>query len=153
MEKKYTSMVAVGLIIVTCFAVLVFSRLSQAEQFGQEIYNEVSPSADLVIDFGNRGSYLFSSASCAHCQRVATFLQEHPEASDAVDLARISLDNSLTQGDYQAKLLELATECGLSQDQVGIPFLYVNDEDLPLTERCVFGDASVISYLEAASSK
>jgi glutaredoxin len=146
MDSKVAPVLMIGILIAFFFVVSVYARLAQGGSSSGGSYNEVSPSADLAVDFGNRKAYLFSSVSCPHCRKVAEYLETRLTLMETLDLTRVSLDDSLTQGNYQAKLAELGNECGIAPTDMGIPFLYLNDPNLEPQTRCLSGDESIIAY-------
>jgi glutaredoxin len=156
MTSKTTPFLLIGGLIVILFVFLVFARLNRGTFADIELYNEVSPSADLAVDFTNHNLYLFSRENCPHCQNVKNYLaSESTLTTTTRDLVEISLDSSLNdaaiRGSFERQLLSFAQSCELDMSTVGVPFLYLNDTNLNPTERCLLGDTDVIAYLQAHS--
>jgi hypothetical protein len=76
-------------------------------------------------------------------------------AATQLDLVEISLDSTLNdaaaRGALERQLITFAQNCKLNLSDVGVPFLYLNDQNLDIADRCLLGDADVISYLQAQS--
>ena len=149
MEKKSAPYLIIGIIVALLFAILVFMKLNGDNTPAPTEYNEVSPSADLAVDFETQPAYLFTSVTCPHCENVKDYLQTQPGLADQVGLINVSMDDVMSQATRQAQLTEFATICGLDTKMVGIPFLYLNQEEVATTERCLIGDTPIIDYLKA----
>ncbi len=147
MEKKYSSFVFFGILIILLFMVLVFVKVNQNLNPAPDFDHEVSPSADLALDFNQAATYLFTSETCPHCLNVDKHLAQNPEASQSHNLVTVSLDHLATQKKNNEQLLAFAQICQLDNSTVGIPFIYINDESLLAAERCLSGDAAIINHL------
>lgn len=149
MEKKYTPFITIGFIIVALFAVLVFARLHRTPLASPEAYNEVSPSAELALDFNAHRHYVFSRDDCIHCANLENYLNSRPDARAKLDLETANLSNANTSQYFFSKAVEFAELCQQDTTAVSTPFLYINDESVPMTERCIIGDTSIINYIDS----
>ena len=145
MEKKYTSFLVAGITSAMLFSTIVFAKLSHTPVSEASAFNEVSPSANLTIDFDNHRHYLFTSSTCPHCANVGAFLASESAAMNDWDLITASVDGN---NRHQEQMAAFAKDCGLDTHQgLGIPFLYVNDQSVAASERCQVGDTTIINYL------
>ena len=149
MEKKYTPFLISGIAVALLFTVLVFAKLNRHTSSAPETYNEVSPSADLAIDFDSHDYYLFSREGCPHCAQVESFLETNPEIHANLDMVTVKIDinDSRRREQYQQALADFAATCGLDTKTIGVPFLYRRDEQVPASQRCQVGDTPIIDYL------
>lgn len=153
-EKNYLPLVLVGIFLVLAFMALVFIKMNQNKAAGTAVDlstlgNEVSPSADLSVTDEVAKAYLFTSETCPHCQNVANYLTANKEVYDLVGLQVKGLNDEATYEERQAQLAAFAQTCGLATNSVGIPFLYLDDADLAVSERCLVGDTPILAYLQS----
>ena len=157
MEKKRTPFLIAGVVLVIMFIVLVFARLNREpmtnSNWSETLHNEVSPSADLNVDFESHRLYLFGSETCPHCAQVDEFLASEPTMAATLDLVKVSLDSGKQQADNRNKLIDFASICGQDTGKVGIPFLYDSSPDLPDDQRCHVGDTIIINYIQDMQAK
>jgi len=149
MEKKYTSIITFGVIIAALFAILVFARLRRTPLAPPDTYNEVSPSAELALDFNAHRHYVFTRDDCIHCQNLENYLDNHEGSRAALDLETANLSVTTTSSYFYDKAVEFTQLCGQDPAGLGTPFLYINDENVPLSERCISGDTPIMEYFDA----
>lgn len=80
---------------------------------------------------------LFYGEGCPHCANVDQFLKDNK-----ID-EKISFDKKevYNNKDNAAELFEKAGKCGLSQGEVGVPFLWTGSE-------CLVGDTDIINFFQ-----
>lgn len=147
-KKNYTPLLLVGIFVALFFALIVFTKMDGQEAV-QTLNNEVSPSADLSVSTESARAYLYTSENCQHCQQVMSYLSDKPDLYEKTGLIKQSLDEQAYYDERQRQLGAYANLCGLdSRTGVPIPFLYLADEELLESERCLIGDRVIIDYLE-----
>ena len=149
MEKKYTPFLVIGIVVALLFAVLVFARLKRNPVSLPDTYNEVSPSAELALDFNAHRYYIFSRDDCIHCQNLNDYLAKHEGIRDQFDIVEANLSLPSTSQYFYSKAVEFTQLCQGDVNQVGTPLMYINDETVPLTERCLAGDTPIMAYFDA----
>ncbi len=157
-NKNYMPLLLVVIFLALIFAALVFAKMKQNTQTGKitdlsQLGNEVSPSADLSVSDDEAKTYLFTSETCAHCQKVAAYLENNPQVYQKTGLQRKKLDDLLAGEKNSKELTTYASNCGIIADEVGIPFLYINDERVVAQERCLSGDVAIIDYFQVQLTK
>jgi len=80
---------------------------------------------------------LFYGDGCPHCANVDEFIKEN-KVDEKVFFDKKEVYNNK---DNAAELLEKAGKCGLSQGEVGVPFLWTGSE-------CLVGDADIINFFQ-----
>ncbi len=149
MEKKYTPFIVIGGIVAVLFVVLVFAKLNKNPVTTLDFYNEVSPSAELALDFNSHRHYMFIQDGCSHCETVASYLQTVPDAAARLDLETPNVSAEATRQYFLAKAREFMELCGQGNNNVGTPMLYINDANVPLDKRCLTGDVEIIAYFKS----
>ena len=157
-NKNYTPFLLIAIFVALIFTALVFAKMNQNTQAGKvtdlnQLGNEVSPSADLSVSDEEAKTCLFTRENCAHCQKVAAYLESNPQVYQKVGLQRKKLDDLLMGEKNEKELTAYASNCGIVADEIGIPFLYINDEKIAAQERCLSGDAAIIDYFQAQLKK
>lgn len=100
-------MIAVAVVAVFAAAFLIRGR-----------YDVVSPSGISSPS----GTVYYYGADCPHCREVAAFLEEN-DIAGKVSFDRKEAQRSLSNW---KEMLEKARSCGLSEEQIGVPFLYAD---------------------------
>ena len=83
------------------------------------------------------GIILFYGEGCPHCEVVDDFISEN-KIEDKVSFARLEVWYNATGKDILAQVVQ---KCGISSNQVGVPFLYDG-------ENCFIGDTDVINFFK-----
>ena len=148
MEKKYTPFLVIGIIVALLFAVLVFARLKRNPISQPDTYNEVSPSAELALDFNAHRYYVFSRDDCIHCQNLNDYFAQHEGIRDQFDIVEANLSLPSTSQYFYNKAIEFTQLCQGDVNQIGTPLMYINDETVPLTQRCLAGDTPIMAYFD-----
>lgn len=157
-NKNYTPFLLIAIFVALIFTALVFAKMNQNTQAGKvtnldQLGNEVSPSADLSVSDEEAKTYLFTSETCPHCQKVAAYLDDNPQVYQKAGLQRKKLDDLLEKEKNTKELTTYASNCGIVADEIGIPFLYINDEKIAAQNRCLSGDQAIIDYFQAQVEK
>lgn len=86
-----------------------------------------------------KGIVLYYGDGCPHCAVVDAFIKENKVEEN------VSFDNKevWNNKDNQKSLAEKVVKCGLSQEQIGVPFLW--DQD---TGKCLTGDVDIINFFK-----
>lgn len=152
-NRNFAPLLLVIICVALIFTTLVFAKMNQNTQEGKitdlsQLGNEVSPSADLSVTDEEAKTYLFTSESCAHCQIVAAYLEKQPQVYQQTGLQRKKLDDLIIGEKNTKQLVDYNSVCGMAADQISIPFLYINDENLAAQERCLIGDRAIIDYFQ-----
>ncbi len=148
MEERYTPIITISVVIAALFATLVFVRLHRTPLATPETYNEVSPSAELALDFNAHRHYIFSRDDCIHCQNLESYLDSHEGSRSRLDIEIANLSQTATANYFYNKAVEFSEVCGQDSSQLGTPFLYINDESVPMSERCIAGDTPIMAYFD-----
>ena len=83
------------------------------------------------------GIILFYGEGCPHCKTVDDFISEN-NIEGKVSFSRLEV---WYNKDNQNILTQVIQKCGISANQVGVPFLYDG-------EKCLMGDVDVIDFFK-----
>lgn len=79
---------------------------------------------------------LYYSETCSHCQNVEKYMADNKIASKvSINEKEVSANRNNAN-----ELVQIAEVCGISQDSIGVPFLWNGKE-------CVTGDQDIIKFL------
>ncbi len=160
-QKNYTPVVVVIIIVVLLFLILVFLRLNNNNQQGlstdlSTLGNEVSPSADLSVSPEEAKLIYYSKNNCEYCTQVKDYLNTQPQLWQQIGIIEKNTDHLQYSAQFSQDLAEKAQICGLDTSAIGLPMMYIDDETLPATERCLMGSNFILDYfapfVQASSS-
>ena len=127
--KKFIPIVAVLLVIAAGIAFAVYEK-SQSNP-----NNNTQPA-----NIDRSGIILFYGNGCPHCANVEKFIKEN-KVDEKVSFKSLEV---YSNKDNANLLMEIATECKLPTDSIGIPFLW----DGP-NMTCVVGEPDVVSFFQS----
>lgn len=81
----------------------------------------------------------FWGDGCPHCENVAKFMETWDKI-DNIKLAKMEVWKNTNNTNI---MTERAVKCGISKDELGVPFLYTPDG------KCLVGDESIISLFKS----
>lgn len=89
----------------------------------------------VIIILARPQAILFYGDTCPHCQNVENYLAANPSTKKfrRLEVYRNQTNNQL--------LLDKADKCGITGNNVGVPFLYDNG-------RCLAGQDQIINWLK-----
>jgi len=102
-------------------------------------YFKNQPTGMADIDNGSPIT-LYFRADCPHCRLVEKFLAENNVG------AKISCNQkeiSAKKQQNSRELMDKASICGISQEKLGVPFLWDND-----SQKCYTGDVDIIEFFK-----
>ena len=154
--KKTSGQPNWGLIVIIVIALLVLVVLfgqfkknnsGQPQLTQEEIaagnFIQEDPATVTMVN-GTTTLHLYGRNSCPHCLNVQDWLNARPEL-----LAQVNkkwLDEAGKSAQYAQELEGAHTYCQLT-GEIGVPMLYIEDENLTPEERCIVGGQPVIDYL------
>ncbi|KKP79799.1 MAG: hypothetical protein A2271_02355 [Candidatus Moranbacteria bacterium RIFOXYA12_FULL_35_19] len=97
---------------------------------------EKNEQVDLPID-SNAEIMFFYGRECPHCKVVEKYIEENKVA----EKIKFSQAEVYHNKDNSAVLKQKATECGIAQDSIGVPFLWTEG-------KCYMGDEDIIKFFE-----
>ena len=95
-----------------------------------------TPAAPQVSALDNK-TILFYGSTCPHCQIVEQYLDDHK----IYDKMTIDKKEVYQDKDNANLMMEAVRRCSLSQNNVGVPFLWVEN-------KCLVGDEEVTNYFK-----
>ncbi len=144
MQKNFT-LIGITILGIVMFVSLVFIKLNKSNS-SQEFSQITSNEQFSEQDFATRSAYLFTTSTCPHCKNVHNWLNQNNNLYTHLDLALVPLDNPVTGNSNTAKLREFASVCQIDNKRIAVPFLYLNDEKLHPSGRCILGDQDINNY-------
>jgi len=87
------------------------------------------------VDLG--GIILFYGDGCPHCKNVDDFLAQN-KVEEKVKVTKLEVWNNR---DNQKVLAQVIQKCGISTEQVGVPFLWDG-------KACTMGDQDIIKFFQ-----
>lgn len=141
-QKKITTLLVVGIIVVLMGMVVVNSR-STPQQTGapmESISGATSNSGDQAAEVpaAEEGIIIYYGVTCPHCKDVDEWI----EREQAEQLLEIKQKEVYENRDNANELTRVAISCGYdTQRGVGVPFMYADGD-------CYIGKIEIIDYLE-----
>lgn len=90
------------------------------------------------------GMVLFFGDGCPHCENVEVFLTEN-KINEKLKITRLEIPflgkTSPQLVANQGLIVQLAEKCAVSQDKIGLPFLYDGND-------CLQGDEPIINFFK-----
>lgn len=88
---------------------------------------------------------LYGRDTCPHCQNVSEWLANEPEISALITKKWLN-----ENADYLDEVTTAARTCQILDERgIGVPFLYVEAENLSAEERCLMGGDVITEFLTA----
>lgn len=100
--------------------------------------NQDNNSKKITNNDNDKRIIFYSSANCPFCIMVEDYLREN-NITEKVTFIKKQVDNNQENSN---DLLNKATACGLSTNEIGVPFLWTGSE-------CLIGGPDIIDFFEA----
>jgi glutaredoxin len=122
MNKKITAGLILGILLVLsgCSSDPGTGSQNASQNAGQSLNDK------LIFFYGD---------TCPHCKKVEEFFAQN-KVTEKISFSQKEVYNNKDNG---ALLSEKAAECGLKQDEIGVPLLWDNG-------KCLTGDVDIIDY-------
>jgi len=127
-KKRLYVVFSAALIIIAGLVVWGFQSEKTEKAGGIEKVKEIAPVSEIIYFYGQ---------GCSHCQDVNKFLEEN-KISEKISFSK---KETWSSKENASELQQKAQECGLSPDQIGVPFVYSNGE-------CFMGGPNVIEFFK-----
>ena len=125
MNKKLLFVIIILLVIIGIICVVIGNRTSQKNKNN---------------NINDNGLVLFYSPTCPHCIKVEEFLTQNKAAD------KIKFENrDVSMVVNYSFLAEKAKKCGITESNIGIPFLFDGSNGLPI---CLSNDIDIINFFK-----
>lgn len=126
--KKENIYLVLGIILVVAIGFFAW----KSNQRGKE---KTEPQT--VLQENSKETVFYYGNQCPHCHVVIKFLDDN-KVADKVAFTRKEVSGSTENSN---ELYEKAKECGLAQNQIGVPFVYAKG-------KCYVGEIEVLDFFK-----
>ena len=103
----------------------------------EEDSQKMSAAAPVVV--ADNSYVYFWSSTCPHCANVQKFMDSW-EKKGKIQIAKVEVNQSTQNSNL---FVETAKECGLANDQIGVPLLVIPEGE------CIVGDNPIIEHFKS----
>lgn len=139
MNKKIYILLA---IIIAAFLIIFLLVSKDSKKNGSDntvAGNTKGASTENQAAVENSDIILFTGKGCPHCEKVEEFLKE----KDIASKINFQIKEVWYDKDNAATMQEKAVACNIPQDQLGVPFLYSQNDS-----KCLIGDPDIIDFFK-----
>ncbi|MDD5545528.1 MAG: hypothetical protein PHX67_02655 [Candidatus Pacebacteria bacterium] len=132
-KKKLLILILLGFIFLTGLVVFMKTNNQKSSSFTGGLVDSNNGSLD-----SKEKVVLFYAIGCPHCSKVDEYIKENNlEKIMAIEKKEVGFNRGNAN-----EMIEKAKECGLNQNNLGVPFLWDGS-------KCLMGDVDIINFLEA----